>query len=152
MRRSSLELAAMPVAVSAARHWTAKLLAQADTPPDQNLVDTVVLLVSEMVTNAIHAVSELGLPPNAVPAGPTVPKVWLAISRSPELVRIEVHDSACVPVLPRAPVCRRHPEEESGRGLEVISALANDWGWHPDSLGKIVWCELSATGAGCLPR
>ena len=135
--RSCLELAVVPSAVRNARHWAANVLVQADF--DQDLIDTIVLLTSELVTNAIHAVSEA--PPASRAAGR--PRVWLAIERSPALVRVEVHDTACVPVPEQAPP--RDPEEESGRGLEVIVALSSYWGWNPDSLGKVVWCELTLT-------
>jgi anti-sigma regulatory factor (Ser/Thr protein kinase) len=127
--------------VRGARHWATSLLTRADFGPDlidpalidTGLIDTVVLLVSELVTNAIHAVGE-------TPAG-RKPRVWLVIERSQALIRIEVHDTACVPVPPEA--SPRDDEEESGRGLEVIAALASYWGWNPSPFGKVVWCELT---------
>ena len=134
-RRSSLELGVVPTAVRTARHWTASLLAEAQPPSDPDFIDTVALLVSELVTNAIDAAAAL--------SAASKPRVWLAIASSAERVRIEVHDSACIP-LPRA--CQRGPDDETGRGLTVISALASDWGWHPDSLGKVVWCEVAVNG------
>jgi hypothetical protein len=40
----------------------------------------------------------------------------------------------------------RHPgpDEESGRGLEMIDALSEDWGWEsvPGWKGKRVWAVL----------
>ena len=137
-RRSSLELAVEPTSVRRARHWAADLMAQALPPHNSDLTEAVVLLVSELVTNAIRAVSRLsGLANTGVKH-----RVWLAISSSPDLVRIEVHDTASVPVPPS-----HHADdfEESGRGLEVISLLATDWGWNPDALGKVVWCELTVS-------
>jgi anti-sigma regulatory factor (Ser/Thr protein kinase) len=133
-RRSSLELAVVPSAVRTARHWTADLLAQADPPHPAELIDGVVLLVSELVTNAIEAVQALA-------GDPPEPRVWLAIVSQPDLVRIEVHDTASLPIPARGD---HDADEESGRGLAVISALATDWGWTPDPFGKLVWCELSA--------
>ena len=150
-RRSSLELDVAPTAVRSARHWTASLLAQANPPVDQDIVDSVVLLVSEMVTNAIRAVSEASDIQNGFPSGTLPiraldkPRVWLSIIGASDLVRIEVHDSACVPVPVTARSDHADPEDESGRGLDVIAALATEWGWRPDPLGKVVWCEL-ATG------
>jgi Histidine kinase-like ATPase domain len=160
-RRSSLELAVAPSAVRTARHWTAALLTQANAAVDQEIIDSVVLLVSEMVTNAIRAVCDPVFRQSTAAAMPSIrqlskPRVWLAIARSPEMVRIEVHDSA-MPISAadaREPAGHRDPvagrrgaepdsEEESGRGLDVIAALAVDWGWHPDQFGKVVWCELS---------
>jgi hypothetical protein len=150
-RRSSLELDVAPTAVRSARHWTASLLAQANPPVDQDIVDSAVLLVSEMVTNAIRAVSEISDMQNSFPSGMLPiraldkPRVWLSIIGASDLVRIEVHDSACVPVPVTARSDHADPEDESGRGLDVIAALATEWGWRPDPLGKVVWCEL-ATG------
>jgi hypothetical protein len=141
--RSCLELAIAPAAVRGARHWAANMLAKAEI--EQDLADTVVLLVSELATNAIHAVSELMSPP-ACPAAPASARatgkhrVWLAIELSQELLRVEVHDTACVPV-PRQAV-QQATWEESGRGLAVMAALASYWGWSPDPFGKVVWCEL----------
>jgi len=146
-RQGSLELAVAPAAVRTARHWTAKLLAQTNPPHDLDLIDSVVLLVSELVTNAVYAAA-------AVPgAPPAKPRVWLSVAGSADLVRIEVHDSACALM----PVQRhRDAYAESGRGLAVMTALASDWGWHPDQFGKVVWCELRPhlrlTDAGCSPR
>jgi hypothetical protein len=43
----------------------------------------------------------------------------------------------------------RHPDpdEESGRGLEIIETLAEDWGWEtvPGWAGKKVWALLKVT-------
>jgi hypothetical protein len=163
-RRSSLELGVVPAAVRTARHWTANLLAESHPPHDPDFIDSVVLLVSELVTNAIAAAQSTSqflpappdrstaavpMQPGTVPAQPAPrripagkPRVWLAIAGSPEQVRIEVHDSACVPVPAQ---CRRGADDESGRGLEVIAALASGWGWHPDPHGKVVWCELTVS-------
>lgn len=140
-RLSSLELEIAPSSVRVARHWSADVLALASPPHHADLVESVVLLVSELVTNAIRAASRVAAVPGAEPTRGVEPRVRLDISSSPALVRIEVHDTACVPVPPS-----RHPDdfEESGRGLEVISVLASDWGWIAEDLGKVVWCELAA--------
>jgi hypothetical protein len=37
---------------------------------------------------------------------------------------------------------------ESGRGLMIVSAVANAWGVEPDEAGKKVWFELVAGGGG----
>ncbi len=145
-RRGSLELAVVPSAVRTARHWAASLLAESDPPRDADVIDAVVLCVSELVTNAIRAVGQQSdqdkmMPPGSSPV--TRPRVWLAICGSSNVVRIEVHDSTCAPI---PPARHRADDEESGRGLEVIAALASDWGWQADALGKFVWCELASSG------
>ena len=39
---------------------------------------------------------------------------------------------------------------EHGRGLALVDALADDWGWEPEAGGggKTVWFDLRADGAG----
>ena len=86
---------------------------------------TAELLVSELVTNALlHA-----LPPLEVrvqPIGATG-------------VRIEVYDAASdrVPIRDGAPL-----DAETGRGIEIIAALASRWGIESGASGKLVWAEL----------
>ncbi|HVB41628.1 MAG TPA: ATP-binding protein [Streptosporangiaceae bacterium] len=179
-RRSYLELAIVPSAVRIARHWAADQLAQARPRYSAELVDAAVLVVSELVTNAITAVAKAAAPrdlalshgllrqlpgkpvagdflsdtflvgtvlPGTVLPGALLPgqgRVWMVITASPQLVRIAVHDSACAP-LPQS--CHRDDEAESGRGLSVVTALAAACGWQPDAHGKVVWCELAASGS-----
>ena len=171
-RRSRLELAVVPSAVRIARHWTADQLAAAGPSgeaADEDLIDTAVLVVSELVTNAIQAatlaaaagpppagqvtlagriLSFADLPLPAVRGGrPAVPllasatpRVCLVIVRFAALVRIEVQDSSLVPLPPPRP---GEDDDESGRGLTVVAALARNWGWQAAPAGKVVWCELS---------
>jgi hypothetical protein len=47
--------------------------------------------------------------------------------------------------LPAAVACARRYacpplDEESGRGLFLVSVLSMSWGWYP--AGKVTWCEL----------
>jgi hypothetical protein len=166
---SRLELAAVPAAVRIARHWTADQLAGiGHGPGGADLIDSAVLAVSELVTNAIVAVIRdaaaddqpglaLALPgrilsfsdlpygaglrgsaPLPVPAAAAA-RVWLVIAHFSAFVRIEVHDSSRASL---APASHRDAEDETGRGLMVVAALASDWGWEPESSGKVVWCEL----------
>src|ERR1039457_4113102 len=98
-------------------HWIAGQLARTD-PAD--LVDTAVLLVSELVTNAVHAsVAAAAAAGHGDPCG-----IELTVARTRDTVRIEVADSACgsLPV-PSAPSA----DDESGRGMQVISALSKRW-------------------------
>jgi anti-sigma regulatory factor (Ser/Thr protein kinase) len=130
-----IEFAASPAEVRYARRWAADLLAHADPPPRQDLIDTAVLLVSELVTNAIRAGAQA--PGRA--GQPDDTRISLLITREVGIVRIEVHDSVCGPV-PMA--CDRNADAETGRGLAVITALSRKWGWRPGGCGKVVWCEL----------
>lgn len=106
--------------------------------PDE-VADTSVLLLSELMTNAVrHAY---------VPPGR---EVWArCILREDDTLRIEVAD-ACN-ALPEL----RHPTEddETGRGLELVSALAAAWGSEPRpyGIGKTVWFELAPVSGEILP-
>jgi anti-sigma regulatory factor (Ser/Thr protein kinase) len=80
------------------------------------------LLVSELVTNAVrYAQGQIGL--RLVLEGGLVIEV--------------LDDSAALPRL-------RHPDDqdERGRGLQVVSQVAQRWGARRAVSGKIVWAEL----------
>jgi hypothetical protein len=160
-QRSRLELAVVPSAVRIARHWTADQLAAAGPgkAADADLVDSAVLVVSELVTNAIRAVQHSPAPGTPQPGSFTLagrilsfadlggsslaappPRVCLVIVRYAALVRIEVYDSSLVPL---PPARAGDDDDESGRGLTVVAALAQAWGWQPRRVGKVVWCELA---------
>lgn len=58
-----------------------------------------------------------------------------------EKLRIEVVDAS-----PRPPLGREASgDDEYGRGLLLVDALATDWGWRPSrDGGKVVWARLDA--------
>jgi hypothetical protein len=150
IRRSRLEVIITPAAVGVARQWTADQLASAESLPCPDLIDDAVLVVSELVTNALAAVSApvpANLPGQANPARPAIPpaslppggKVRLVVTHCEWGVRIEVFDSSTTPL----PPVRDHPSaDETGRGLMVVDGIAARWGWRPSGIGKVVWCEL----------
>ena len=139
---SRVAFTAAPTTARRARHWIAGQLARTD-PAD--LIDTAVLLVSELVTNAVHAsVAAAAAAGHADPRG-----IELTVARTRDTVRIEVADSACGSLpAPSAPSA----EDESGRGMQVISALSKRWGCWSGQLGKVVWCELAAASLGQAAR
>jgi anti-sigma regulatory factor (Ser/Thr protein kinase) len=93
---------------------------------DREVTDTAMLLVSELVTNAIRH----GKPP-----------VGLALRLDGSRLRVEVTD--CSPTLPL--VARSDPEQAGGRGLQIVQDLAARWGSQASRtrLGKTVWFEMS---------
>ncbi|MGW2374999.1 ATP-binding protein [Kitasatospora sp. NPDC001683] len=110
-----------------------RLLRQAfDWQIDVESAETVLILLSELVTNACrHARS-----PRDRMIGV---RVLLPTS---SLLRIEVSDAN-----PELPTLRHAtPDDKSGRGLELVAALATSWGAHPRGegyIGKTTWCELA---------
>lgn len=65
--------------------------------------------------------------------------IEVAVKRGGSCVLVEVHDSSGAP----PEVRRRGNEADSGRGLLLIDALVDRWGWDDRSdLGKRVWFEL----------
>ncbi|MFD4393555.1 ATP-binding protein [Kitasatospora sp. NPDC058478] len=116
-----LPLRAHPGAAADARAFTAEFLADVGDPL---LVADAVLLVSELVGNALRHAGEPGT---------------LLLIRATGRLRIEVSDASPRPPLPRPP----HPPDESGGlGLFLLSRLTLRWGWHPSGTGKTVWCDL----------
>ncbi|MCW2605482.1 MAG: putative sensor protein [Frankiales bacterium] len=120
---SLLELPAAPTAPGSARAHTRRLLAEWDL---LDLTDTVVLLVSELVTNAVlHTGSASSL----------------LVERDGEGVRITVSDAS--PVLP----VQRHSSTTAttGRGVQLLQDLADSWGAQPVEGGKQVWCVVTGS-------
>ncbi|HEU5035322.1 MAG TPA: SpoIIE family protein phosphatase [Mycobacteriales bacterium] len=110
-----------PDAVPRARALATTLLAGAPAA----LVADAKLVVTELVTNAtLH-----GAPPIVVRVAP-----------HPDGVRIEVQDGGHT-----LPVRTRHSVEAmTGRGLDLVAAIATSWGVEAGSgAGKVVWAELS---------
>ena len=112
-----------PASVPAARHHLEAQLRGSGVP--QDVQETAVLLLSEVVTNAVlHARTPLAL----------------EIERVAGAVRVTVSDGS-----PRQPPRRRHGlHAGTGRGLGLLATLATDWGsergQHPWQ--KDVWFEL----------
>ncbi|TDC44804.1 GAF domain-containing protein [Actinomadura sp. KC345] len=91
------------------------------------LTDTVELLVSELVTNAlVHGAGSIGLR-----------MIKAAHATEGGTLLCEVYDDGAD--LPRL----RHADatDESGRGLQLVSHLAARWGTHRTERGKVVWFE-----------
>lgn len=109
----------VPASVPAARRFAASLLGQLDA----GLLDSTLLMVSELVTNAVrHARSEF----------------VLNVTMDEHIVRIEVTDTGGGE--PRAG--RPGPYSPHGRGLMIVDALATEWGVQHDGMAKTVWFAL----------
>lgn len=110
--------------------------------PDE-VTDTAVLLLSELMTNAYrHARVSPGR------------EIWARCALDGDRLRVSVTDAH--DTLPEL----RHAaqDDESGRGLLLVAALTDTWGvvTRPYGIGKTVWFELScgpgdAHGSAQLP-
>ncbi|MFE9772750.1 ATP-binding protein [Streptomyces sp. NPDC005931] len=93
----------------------------------ESVGDIAALLVSELVTNALrHATG----PIDVRLVRPTEPGGVLLV---------EVSDP--LPDFPHERVAR--PEDESGRGLQLVASATRRWGTRPGGVGKTVWFELA---------
>jgi len=108
--------------VTHARHYTLETL----TGIRPELAGEIAVMVSELTTNSVrHAAADFSV----------------AIDRTPETIRIAVTDNG-----PGRPEVRSpEPTEPSGRGLQIVRALSDDWGIaaHDDGHGKTVWFSVA---------
>ncbi|RVX41957.1 anti-sigma regulatory factor (Ser/Thr protein kinase) [Nonomuraea polychroma] len=127
------DLPCSPIASSIARRWVSAMLASWDLSLCAADEATIAELTSELVTNAVqHAApparGSSGIRIN-VRVGDTT--VWLAVCDSD-------------PTLPT----QRAPDffSESGRGLFLVEAQADQWGAVQHEAGKYVWFSLECLG------
>ncbi len=143
--RSHLELGALPGAVPCARLHARQILSEWR---QRDQAETVELLVSELITNAVQA--SAGLTPGVAPV-----RLWLRSNH--KHVLIQVWDGNPQLPVPRDP----DPESEGGRGLLLVDTLSTEWGSyrpgvhpapgagprpgvHPASHpGKIIWAIVA---------
>lgn len=145
--RSHLELPAEPVSVRSARLHTRNALR---TWRMGALTDTVELLVSEIVTNAVRASARMAHRQHETDQAQRTPgmRLWLSSDRRNVLIQVWDGDHHC-PARRNAP-----PDAEAGRGLLFIEILSAQWGCYaPDGQqGKIVWAVVRPLTANRRPR
>jgi anti-sigma regulatory factor (Ser/Thr protein kinase) len=108
-----------PTSIARVRRFVAGALEGCDCPDPT--IDSALLLVSEVATNAVvHAATPF----------------TVRVSHSDHAVTIEVADQS--PLKPEA----REPDLDGGRGLQIVAAIASDWGAYNDGAGKVVFFRL----------
>jgi anti-sigma regulatory factor (Ser/Thr protein kinase) len=122
-----MELLPRPGTPRAARH----ALREALHGLDRRLLEDAELLLSELITNAArHA------------GGRST--ILLRIGLLSPGLRLEISDGSATLPRPRSAAAG----DDTGRGLAVVEALADDWGVVPvPGDGKTVWCELRSGAA-----
>jgi len=95
------------------------------------LTDVAELLATELVSNAVRHTK-----------GPAA----LRVCWRDGVLRIGAWDADPKP--PPSLALAYALDAETGRGLALVRACADDWGWHPQrqggDRGKYVWCDLDA--------
>jgi len=122
-RSADVVLDAVPRSISVARRVVGGLLDPALVPVE--VVEDVLLLVSELATNAVlHARSA----------------VHLSASVEPGLILVAVGDDDPdhEPVRPD-----RGVTATSGRGMHLVEVLASSWGVETSERSKVVWFETA---------
>ncbi|GGW94585.1 ATPase [Streptomyces malachitofuscus] len=93
--------------------------------------DDATLVMTELAANAVT---------HAAPRCAGVPDVRLGFHREPAHLLLTVSDPDDHPPVPAPGACL----EEHGRGLHIVDALSEAWGWTPTApAGKTVWARLS---------
>lgn len=148
-RQEYIELAALPTTPYWARVLATDVLTGWGLP---RLHETTELVVSELVTNAIK-VSGVGVHPPSYPGRRRVRCIGMRLHGDAHSVIVAVWDHD--PRFPQATT--PGPDDEAGRGLLLVSSLAQRWGYYrprtntgangrrlwPGLHGKVVWAEIS---------
>jgi anti-sigma regulatory factor (Ser/Thr protein kinase) len=117
-----------PQSVSAARQIARELLGE-----EHPAIETTMLLISELVTNALlHSRS-------GEPGG----RVTVVLCTGPAGILIQVSDGGG----PSEPRVSTVPADgaEHGYGLVLVDALADRWGSICSPEGRVTWCRISGT-------
>ncbi|MFI9150391.1 PAS domain S-box protein [Streptomyces sp. NPDC053367] len=117
---AALDLPCAPESVPAGRDFLGKTLSAWGCV---GRADDALLLLSELLTNAVrHAEGRVGV----------------HVRRTRTDLTVEVRD--CSPHLPQPRLATE--DEQSGRGLLLVRALADDWGARPTDEGKSTWFSM----------
>jgi anti-sigma regulatory factor (Ser/Thr protein kinase) len=124
MRREA-QFPAVRTSALQARRFVSEAIA--DVP--EEVSDAVTLIASELASNSVrHAASAFAV----------------RVERLPDRIRIEVEDDGGGEPNVKTP----GPTDTSGRGLQIVSSLADEWGVIPkrEAPGKIVWATVDLRG------
>ena len=104
-----------------------------------SLTENTELIASELASNAVAASTDSD--GQLVYISGHMPVIRVCLLTDGMRALLEVWDQAPgIPAIRDAAGC-----EESGRGLVLIDAIADKWGWSPATgrPGKVVWAEIS---------
>ena len=135
--QSTLVITALPTATPCARLHARNIAHEWNLG---DLVDTLELVVSELVTNAVQASVDQDHRPRYT-ADTRLACIHLRVSADGVAALIEVWDeNVGLPAPPTEPDL----DDEGGRGLMLVDALTERWGWElaASGRGKVVWALL----------
>jgi two-component sensor histidine kinase len=117
--------------VPQARHAVRDLIADRQIPADDELLHGLLLIVSELVTNAVRHAALLS------------PEITVELAAGADWVRVAVEDNH--PYRPKA--LQADSSDTGGRGLLLVKAITAEAGGmcdveHTESGGKVVWAAL----------
>jgi hypothetical protein len=107
-------------------------------------IDVLELVASELATNVVRAATGPDDRPRYDAEG-RLHLMWLRLLSDRNKVMLEVWDN--LPAALGAPVMKHaEDDDESGRGLDMVEMLTEDWGWETveEWTGKRVWALVSA--------
>ncbi|MFD5030286.1 ATP-binding protein [Streptomyces sp. NPDC058405] len=122
----SFSVPSLKRAVPISRHL-ARLWLSAQNVTDEDTRYTTLLVISELMTNALEH------------SGST--RISSHLHKAGDHLHVEVRDQGRTTSTPQQPLPVHHIKE-SGRGLELVTELAEDWGVETDSNGN---CTVLAT-------
>ncbi|WP_181871294.1 ATP-binding protein [Sphaerisporangium album] len=121
------ELPGSAASVGLARMFVREVLRTGGCPE----TDDAVLMVSELVTNALqHSCS--GHRPDG--------RLVVMLTHHGDAIQVDVVDEGSI----ERPRVQRAVDEdaEGGRGLWLVCELAASWGWRKDTDGHVVWFQI----------
>ncbi|MGW0905703.1 ATP-binding protein [Streptomyces sp. NPDC002853] len=126
-------LSSTPRGARLARRLTRYHLDGWGIPYDSELSDAVEAIVAELAANAVTH--------GRVPGR----DFELRLTLRKHTLRVEVSDTLSEHRPPHEPGLPSS-EDESGRGLVIVAALAEEWGVVGREVGKTVWADVGAAG------
>ncbi|MFD8194393.1 ATP-binding protein [Streptomyces wuyuanensis] len=122
---------ALDVSVPQARHAVRDLVRRQGVPVHDEVLQGLLLIVSELVTNAVRHAALLS------------PEVAVEIAVGPEWIRVAVEDNH--PYRPKA--LESDSAQTGGRGLLLVKEITREAGGecdveHTSNGGKIIWAAL----------
>ncbi|NGN62439.1 ATP-binding protein [Streptomyces sp. A7024] len=131
---------ALDSSVPQSRHAVRDLLHKQGVPVADELIHGLLLIVSELVTNAVRHAALLS------------PRIGVEVAIGADWVRVSVEDQH--PYRPKALLA--DDDETGGRGLLLVKSIAAEAGGvcdvqHTDTGGKIIWASLPLSPAAAVP-